>query len=113
MKRVLRSSRALLDLDQYLAALRPPLDASNSELILERAALYHQLVRHEAWQDFTARIGQVVIGLRKELEEGMGGKDRPNEIRAMLFAIRRVLDVPRLAFDAEEAVNKAIRRQGR
>ena len=74
------------------------------------------MVRMEGWQDLAARTKAMLEGLRRDLERNpfdpKTGRDRSDELRAMIFGMQRVLDVPVKALAAEDALNKALKRHG-
>ena len=108
-------SLRLQSLDNYLASLpEAQHEPKDTPHILARAEMFNHLVSTPGWQDLAARTNLIVKGLRRDLERNpfdpKTGRDRSDELRAMLFGITRVLDIPNRSIESARQVNEAIRR---
>lgn len=78
------------------------------------AGVYYALTRTEGWRDYAARLNVMLSGLRRDLERNpfdpKTGRDRSDELRAMVFSLQRALDIPQRAIDAEKDVSERLRR---
>lgn len=83
--------------------LAPPSGADpagrGKAVITQRAVLYTELERHPAWRDLIARVegwrGQLLEDLRwGRLRRGRAFGTTDDDVRAMLYALGLVLDVP-------------------
>jgi len=116
VKRQSKLSLRLQNLDKYLASLpQPRNEPKSADGILARAGIHYRLVRDEGWVDVATRTKAMLEGLRRDLERNpfdpKTGRDRSDELRAMIFGMQRVLDVPQKAIDAADALNRSLKRQ--
>jgi len=85
--------------------------------ILAQADMFNHLINTPGWVDLAARTNLIVKGLRRDLERNpfdpKTGRDRSDELRAMLFGITQVLDIPNRSIESARKVNEAIRRMAR
>ena len=117
VKQQAKLSLRLQNLDLYLAELpQVKSEPIKADAILARAGIFYEMVKTEGWRDTAARTKAMLEGLRRDLERNpfdpKTGRDRSDELRAMIFGMQRVLDVPRRAINSADALHKALVRQG-
>ena len=72
------------------------------------------MIATEGWRDLATRTKAMLGGMKRDLERNpfdpRTGRDRSDELRAMIFGMTRVLDIPRKAIDSADALGKALKR---
>ena len=81
--------------------------------MLALAAIYTELIRNNGWKDLSSRLGEVVHGLRRDLETNPFDKWGHDMSEAIRFGIRvafTILDTPQRFIDDAKRVDNAVRR---